>query len=266
MSELASESPTQVVPNDDDVVLVERHGAVLVVMLNRPDAMNAIDGAVTNRLLRSIAELESDPALTVGVLTGRGRGFCSGMDLKAFAEHGTPPGLEGFLRRGSRKPLVAAIEGFALAGGLELALLCDLLVASKGVRLGLPEVRVGLFAGGGGVLRLLQRLPSSVAMEMALTGEPITAEEAHRHGLISRVSEPGCAVEVALELAQRIARNAPLAVAATKQLMWASRGRTDAEYFEQLQTPLAREVFTSADAREGSRAFAEKRTPRWTGR
>lgn len=246
-------------------VLVDRDGAVLIITLNRPEAMNALDGPTTAGLLQANRELESDPTLAVGVLTGRGKGFCSGMDLKAFARDGAPKGLAGLLRRGSQKPLVGAIEGFAYAGGLELALLCDLLAVSKGARLGISEVKVGLVAAGGGILRLPQRLPAGVALEMALTGEPITAEDAFRHGLVSRLTEPGDAFAAALELARRVAQNAPLAVALTKQLMRASRGLTDDEYFE-LQKPLVSALFASDDAKEGPRAFAQKREPVWTGR
>lgn len=249
----------------DAPVLVDRDGAVLIITLNRPEAMNALDGPTTAGLLAANRELESDPTLAVGLLTGRGKGFCSGMDLKAFARDGAPKGLAGLLRRGSQKPLVGAIEGFAYAGGLELALLCDLLAVSKGARLGISEVKVGLVAAGGGILRLPQRLPAGVALEMALTGEPITAEDAFRHGFVSRLTEPGDAFAAALELARRVAQNAPLAVALTKQLMRASRGLTDDEYFE-LQKPLVSALFASDDAKEGPRAFAQKREPAWTGR
>jgi enoyl-CoA hydratase len=246
-------------------VLVERDGAVLIITLNRPEAMNALDGATTAGLLEANGQLESDPTLAVGLLTGRGKGFCSGMDLKAFAEEGPPKGLAGLLRRGSAKPLVGAIEGFAFAGGLELALLCDLLAVSKGARLGISEVKVGLVAAGGGILRLPQRLPAGVALEMALTGEPITAEDAFQYGFVSRLTEPGGAFEAGLDLARLVAKNAPLAVALTKQLMRASRGLTDDEYFE-LQKPLVTAIFASADAAEGPRTFAQKREPIWTGR
>ncbi|MDH3756159.1 MAG: enoyl-CoA hydratase-related protein, partial [Acidimicrobiia bacterium] len=197
-------------------------------------------------------------------LTGAGRGFCSGMDLKAFAKGESPEGMDQFIQNGADKPLIAAIEGFALAGGLELALGCDLLVAAEGVKLGIPETGVGLFAAGGGLLRLPSRIGFARAMEMALTADPITAEQANEYGLVSRVAEKGTAVDVALELAERIAKNAPLAVASSKQLIWATQGLTEADFWQLQQTHTAR-VFTSNDAKEGPRAFAEKRAPDWSG-
>jgi enoyl-CoA hydratase len=248
----------------NDTVLTEARDAVLVVELNRPEARNAIDNDVAEGLVEAMTRLDTDPELRVGVLAGRGSGFCSGMDLKAFAKTGVPKGLDQFLWEGARKPLVCAIERFALAGGLELALTCDVLVAASDARLGIPETKVGLFAAGGGLLRLPRRLPYGVAMEVALTGDSISAEEAHAHGLVSRVTEPGRALEVALELAQRIAANAPLALMATKRLIRETQGRTEAEFVE-LQKPLFKEVFRSNDAKEGPRAFAEKRAPNWSG-
>jgi enoyl-CoA hydratase len=169
-----------------------------------------------------------------------------------------------FIQNGAAKPLIGAIEGFALAGGLELALACDLLVAARGVKLGIPEVGVGLFAAGGGLLRLPSRVGFGRAMEMAITGDPITAEEAAELGLVARLADRGGALDVALELAERIARNAPLAVAASKQLIKATQGVTEEEFWA-IQRPLYTQVFTSNDAKEGPRAFAEKRPPEWSG-
>ncbi len=160
--------------------------------------------------------------------------------------------------------MIGAIEGFALAGGLELALTCDLLVAAKGVKLGIPEAGVGLFAAAGGLVRLPSRVGFGKAMEMAITADPITAEEAFELGLVSRLTDQGGAVDVAMQLAERVARNAPLAVAASKQLVRLSQGVTEDEFWE-LQTPHSTKVFTSNDAKEGPRAFAEKRPPEWTG-
>jgi enoyl-CoA hydratase len=245
-------------------VLTEVRGRVLVITLNRPEAMNAINTALAQGLLRAVAQLDGDPNLTVGVLTGAGRGFCSGMDLKAFATEGGPVGMDEFIQKGSQKPLIAAIEGFALAGGLELALSCDLLVAASGVKIGIPEVGVGLFAAGGGLLRLPRVLPYGVAMELALTADPITAEQAHAYGLVARVCEKGAALETALALAERIAKNAPLGVAASKQLIKMSNDVSEAEFWN-AQRPLMATVFTSNDAKEGPRAFAEKRAPNWSG-
>jgi enoyl-CoA hydratase len=247
-----------------DEVLIERRGRVLLVTLNRPDARNAINSELTEGLGRAFDELDGDAGLTAAVLTGAGKGFCSGMDLKAFAATGPPRGLPRILEQGAAKPLIAAIEGFAMAGGLELALCCDLLVAAKGAKIGIPEVGVGLFAAGGALFRLPRRLPYGVALEMALTADPITAEQAFDYGLVARLAEPGQAVEVALALAERIARNAPLAVAASKQLIRASQGVTD-EQFWALQKPVIPGVFGSDDAKEGPRSFAEKRAPNWTG-
>lgn len=250
--------------DESPAVLTEERGRVLVITLNRPEAMNAINTALAQGLLAAVKQLDEDPNLTVGVLTGAGRGFCSGMDLKAFATEGPPIGMDEFIRKGARKPLVAAIEGFALAGGLELALACDLLVAATGVKIGIPEVNVGLFAAGGGLLRLPRVLPYAVAMELALTADPITAEQAHAYGLVSRVAAKGEALATAVTLAERIAKNAPLGVAASKQLIRTSVDVTEDEFWE-LQKPVMAKVFTSNDAKEGPKAFAEKRAPNWTG-
>lgn len=248
---------------DTAAVLTETRDRILVITLNRPDARNAIKSAVVAGLLQAFDRLDTDDALSVGVLTGAGRGFCSGMDLKAFAAEGTPAGGDRLLENGRGKPLVAAIEGFALAGGLELALLCDLLVASEGAKPGIPEVGVGLFAAGGALIRLPSRLPYAIAAELALTADSITAEQAHALGLINRVVPAGAAVEEALRLAQRVARNAPLAIAASKQILRQTSGRTEEDLFE-FQKPLIKKVFRSNDAKEGPRAFAEKRPARWT--
>ena len=250
--------------SDQPAVLTEKRDRVLLITLNRPDAMNAINGALSAGLVAAVEQLDGDPGLTAGVLTGAGRGFCSGMDLKAFSRGEDIGPMMTFVRNGAQKPLIGAIEGFALAGGLELALSCDLLVAAKGVKLGIPEAGVGLFAAAGGLLRLPSRVGYGKAMEMAITADPITAEEGHEYGLIARLTEKGEAVTVAMELAERVARNAPLAVAASKQLIRATQGATDDEFWA-LQTPLQRTVFASEDAKEGPRAFAEKRSPDWTG-
>jgi enoyl-CoA hydratase len=246
-----------------DAVLTEQRGRVLLITLNRPDAMNSINGALSHGLQAAVGQLNDDPGLTAGVLTGAGRGFSAGMDLKAFARGEDIGPMMSFVKNGAQKPLIAAIEGFALAGGLELALSCDLLVASKGAKLGIPEVKVGLFAAGGGLLRLPSRVGYSRAMEMAITGDPILAEEAERLGLIARLTEKGGSVDAAMELAERVAQNAPLAVAASKQLVKATLGLTEAEFWSHQQT-LQPGVFTSNDAKEGPRAFAEKRPPEWT--
>ena len=251
--------------SEEAAVLTEVRGRVLLITLNRPDQMNAVNTALAQGLVAAIKELDENPDLTAGVLTGAGRGFCAGMDLKAFLTDGPPIGFNDFLENGSKKPLIAAVEGFALAGGLETALTCDLIVAAEGVKLGIPEVGVGLLAAGGALLRLPSRVPYAVAMEMALTADPITAEKAAEYGLVSRVTPTGGAVEAALELAERIAKNAPLSVAASKQMIQAVQGRTEAEFWDH-QRPVMAAVFASDDAKEGPRAFAEKRSPSWSGR
>jgi enoyl-CoA hydratase len=253
----------------DELVLTERHGHVLLITLNRPDARNAVNRDLAEAVAATLESLDADDGLRVGVLTGAGKGFSAGMDLKAFADGGMPMvegrGFAGIVEKSCRKPLIAAVEGFALAGGLEIALSCDLVVAAKGARLGIPEVTVGLFAGAGALLRLPRQLPYGTAMEMALTGEPISAERAHELGMVSRLAEPGEAVAAAMELAERIARNAPLGVAASKEILRGVAGVSEGDFWE-MQAPHMRAVFGSADAMEGAVAFAEKRPPNWQGR
>jgi len=248
----------------NDAVLVEQRERVLLITLNRPEAMNAINGELSFGLAEAVQRLNEDAGLAAGVLTGAGRGFSAGMDLKAFARGEDIGPMMTFVRKGAKKPLIGAVEGFALAGGLELALSCDLLVAGAGAKFGIPEVKVGLFAAGGGLLRLPSRVGYGKAMEMALTGDPIRAEEALSLGLVARVTEPGAAVEGAMELAARIAKNAPLAVAASKELIRATVGRTESEFWD-AQNLRSEAVFTSNDSKEGPRAFAEKREPQWSG-
>jgi enoyl-CoA hydratase len=250
-------------------VLTERRGPVLLVTLNRPEARNAVNRAVAEGIAAALDELDGDGGLSAGVLTGAGAGFCAGMDLKAFVAGESPHvegrGFAGIVQRPARKPLVAAIEGFAVAGGLEVALACDLIVAARDARLGIPEVKRSLVAAGGALRRLPRRLPAGVAMEMALTGDPIGAERAHALGLVNRVAEPGGAVGAALELAGAIARNGPLALAATKEVLERQWGWGEEEFWTR-QGEVAGPVFGSQDAREGAVAFAEKRDPVWTGR
>lgn len=253
----------------EQVVLSERRGHVLVITINRPEQRNAINAAVAQEIAASLDRLDDDSDLFVGVLTGAGKGFSSGMDLKAFAAGERPHvgdrGFAGITRRSSRKPLVAAIEGFAVAGGLEVALSCDLIVASRGARLGVPEVKRSLVAAGGGLLRLPRVLPRNVAVEMALTGDPISAERAYEVGLVNRLAEPGGALGSALELAEVIAANGPLALQATKRILLESVDWPDAEFFAR-QSEIADPVFGSEDAREGALAFAERREPEWKGK
>jgi enoyl-CoA hydratase len=249
-------------------VLTEANGAVLVITINRPDARNAVDSTVASGIAEALDKLDGDGALGVGVLTGAGKGFSAGMDLKAFVSGGMPVagdrGFAGIVQRSCRKPLVAAVEGFALAGGLEIALACDLIVAGKGARLGIPEVGVGLFAGAGALLRLPRRVGLGNAMRLALTGQPIDADEAHRIGLVDRVVEGGQALAAAVELARTIAKNAPLGVAASKQVLVEGFTKPEDEFWR-WQQAILQKVFTSKDAIEGATAFTEKRPPSWKG-
>jgi enoyl-CoA hydratase len=252
-----------------EVLLQRREGDVLVLTLNRPERRNAINLALAHAIAAALEAFDADDALRVAVLTGAGKGFCSGMDLKGFSEGESPSlperGFAGLAQRPPAKPLIAAVEGFAVAGGCEIALACDLIVAAEDARFGLPEVKRGLVAAGGGLLRLPQRIPYHLAMELALTGESLDAEAAARHGLVNRVVPSGQALAIALELARAIARNAPLAVVASKEIVQKSRDWPQ-EWMFDLQAPLARQVGGSADALEGARAFVEKRAARWSGR
>jgi enoyl-CoA hydratase len=254
---------------DDQAVINERRGRVLVITINRPDQRNAVNAAVAAGIAAAVDELDDDASLSLGVLTGAGKGFCAGMDLKAFVAGESPRipgrGFAGIVQRPPVKPLIAAVEGFAVAGGLEIALACDLIVAARGARLGIPEVKRSLVAAGGALLRLPRALPRNIAIELALTGEPIDAERAHALGLVNRLAEPGQALAVALELAENIAGNGPLALAATKRIMAESLDWPDAEFFDR-QREIIDPVMASEDAREGSLAFAERRPPVWQGR
>ncbi len=251
-------------------VEVRRDGAVAVVTLCRPEAGNAIDPATSAAVGDALTTLGADPGVAVVVLTGAGdRVFCSGMDLRAFARGARPaasagPGIEIVLRDRYEKPLVAAVNGAAVAGGLDLALSCDLIVSAEHAVFGLPEVRRGL-ASVGGSTRLAQRLPLAVALELGLTGEPIGARRALELGLVNRVMPAGRVLEEALTLARQVAANAPLALAATKRRMHDAAGSYDAAGWRAAQAAAAALQDTD-DAREGAAAFVEKRAPRWSGR
>lgn len=251
-----------------DEVLTERDGAVLVITMNRPQARNAANGALARGMAAALDELDADPDLAVGVLTGAGNTFSAGMDLKAFLTGDVPfvegRGLGGITVTPPDKPIIAAVEGYALAGGCEIALACDLIVAASDARFGLPETRRGLVAGAGGLFRLPQRIPRAVALEYALTGEHFGAEAAHGWGLVNRLTEPGGALAGALELARAITANGPLAVRATKRIVHGAPDWPAGERWSR-QEEIMRPVLTSADAREGATAFAEKRAPVWRG-
>jgi enoyl-CoA hydratase len=253
----------------DEAVLTERRDGVLVVTLNRPDARNAVNQAVAQGIADALDTLDADDGLQVGVLTGAGKGFSAGMDLRAFVQGERPyvddRGFAGITERAARKPLIAAVEGFAVAGGFEIALSCDLLVAGKGARFGIPEVKRGLIAGAGGLLRIPKRVPYGVAMELALTGELMLAERGYELGLVNKLTETGEALDGALELAATVSANAPLALAASKEILQQVGDWTDEEFWQR-QAPTVDVIFNSEDAKEGATAFAEKRPPEWKGR
>ena len=252
-----------------DAVTVEYGDGVIEITINRPEARNAINGAVRTGISEALADLDGRDDLAIGILTGAGGTFCAGMDLKAFLAgelSGEPGrGMAGLTPVQPRKPVIAAIEGYALAGGCELALACDLRVAAENATFGIPEVKRGLVAGGGGLLRLPRLIPPTIAMELALTGDFFSATDAQRYGLVNALTAPGEAMAGARALAARITANGPLAVAATKEIITKAADWTFEEGWDGQQTILG-PVFASQDAREGARAFAEKRPPQWTGR
>jgi enoyl-CoA hydratase len=251
-----------------DAVLTEEDGGVLVITINRPEARNAVNAAVAEGIAAALDELDSRKDLAVGILTGAGGTFSAGMDLKGFLKGENPfiegRGFAGIAQRPPATPLIAAVEGYALAGGCEIALCCDMIVASREAKFGLPEPKRGLVAGAGGLLRLPQRIPFHIAMEIALTGDHYTAERMAELGFINRLAEPGSALAVAKELAAKIAENAPLALAATKKIIVGATEWPTDELWDR-QNAIIGPVFVSKDAQEGPAAFAQKRKPVWTG-
>ncbi|MFB4308170.1 crotonase/enoyl-CoA hydratase family protein [Actinomadura sp. GTD37] len=249
-------------------VRLDRTDGVLIVTIDRPDARNAIDTATAQAIADAMDLLDDSADLVAGVLTGAGGTFCAGMDLKAFLAGERPSigdrGFAGIVERPPAKPLIAAVEGYALAGGFEIVLACDLIVAAENATFGLPEVRRGLVAGGGGLMRLSERVPYHLAMRWALTGAHVPAAGAHAAGLVAELVPAGTALDVALDLAREIAANGPLAVRATKQVITSARDWPTAEQFVR-QREITEPVRSSADAREGAAAFAEKRRPVWRG-
>lgn len=251
----------------DDVLTREEDG-VLIVTINRPEAKNAMNQAAAHGIAEAMDRLDSDDSLRVGILTGAGGTFCSGMDLKGFLRGERPTvegrGFGGVVQKPPLKPLIAAVEGYALAGGLELMIACDLVVANANAKFGIPEVKRGLVAAAGGVMLLPDQIPQRIAMELALTGDFIDAARAYELGLINRVTD-GAALDGALELARKIAENGPLAVRVSKQVLRQSRGWSMDERYDR-QGELIAPVFVSEDSREGAAAFAEKRKPNWKGK
>jgi len=250
-------------------VITERRGNVLLITLNRPEVRNAVNAALAEGVGQALDALDGDDTLSVGVLTGAGGFFCAGMDLGAFVRGESPwygdRGFAGIAQRASRKPLIAAIEGFAVAGGMEIALACDLIVAAKGAKMGIPEAKRSLVAAGGALLRLPRRMPYHLVMELALTGDPFPAERFHECGLVNRLAEPGSAVDIALELAAQLSKNGPLALIASKQILQEQFDWSTAEMWEK-QAAISGPVFASEDSKEGASAFKEKREPVWKGR
>jgi enoyl-CoA hydratase len=251
------------------LVLTERHDGVLTITIDRPAQRNAVSREVAVQLASALDQLDNDPTLSVGVLTGAGGTFSAGMDLKAFANGETPilpgRGFGGLTQAVAHKPLIATVEGWALGGGFEMVLACDVIVAAQDAKFGLPEVKRGLIAGEGGVIRLPQRLPYHVAVAALLTGEPISAVDAKQYGLVNQLTPSGAALTGAQELAQRIARNAPLSLAKVKQVLRETQGLNDTDAFKR-QGEAASSLLSSEDAHEGALAFAERRAPVWHGR
>lgn len=252
-----------------DAVLTEVEDGILTVTINRPEAKNAVNAKVAQGIAAAMDMLDSDDSIRVAILTGANNTFCSGMDLKAFVSGENPSiegrGFAGLAEKLPQKPLIAAVEGYALAGGCELAICCDLIVAAEDAQFGVPEVKRGLVAAAGGLLRLPRQIPPRLAMELALTGDFIDSGRALESGLINAVTPSGGALEAAKALAAKICANGPLAVSVTKQLIKDSAEWTEAEMFER-QMDISQKVFTSEDAIEGATAFAEKRAPQWKGK
>lgn len=252
-----------------DEVLTSVEDGVLIITLNRPKAKNAVNKALAEAVAAALDELDSNDELRVAIITGAGGTFCSGMDLKAFVTGETPNipgrGFAGLTEASPKKPLIAAVEGYALAGGLEVAISCDMIVAADSSMFGIPEAKRGLAAAAGGLVKLPRQIPSRVAMELALTGDFISAERAHQLGLINHVVPEGTALEAAKALAAKIAANGPLAVAKSKEVIQNQSDWSLGDMFKN-QNDIVNPVFVSEDAIEGATAFAEKRAPNWKGK
>ncbi|SEJ88168.1 enoyl-CoA hydratase [Sphingomonas sp. OV641] len=251
-----------------DEVLTRDQDGILIVTINRPEQKNAMTKAAAEGIAAAMDRLDSEDALRVAIITGAGGTFCSGMDLKGFLRGETPSvpgrGFGGLTEAPPKKPLIAAVDGYALAGGLELMIACDMVVANSKAKFGIPEAKRGLVAGAGGLIRLPEQIPQRIALELAVTGDFIDADRAYQLGLINRITE-GAALDAALELAATISANGPLAVQVSKQIISQYRDWPVDQRWAK-QGALMGPVFTSADAREGAAAFAEKRKPNWTGK
>ncbi len=249
-------------------VLTEVQDGVLIVTMNRPEAKNAMNKAQAEGISAAMDRLEAENDLRCAVLTGAGGTFCSGMDLKGFLRGERPSiegrGFGGLTEWTPSKPVIAAIDGYALAGGMELAMSCDLIVCNSGAKFGIPEAKRGLAAAAGGLIKLPRQIPPRIAMELALTGDFVDAKRAYELGFVNRIVD-GPALEGALELAKAVAANGPLALIASKAVIRQSHTWSDAEMWQK-QAGIVMPVFASEDAREGAAAFAEKRKPNWQGK
>ncbi|MBS3931777.1 MAG: crotonase/enoyl-CoA hydratase family protein [Sphingomonadales bacterium] len=254
--------------SEENAVLTEVEDGVLIVTMNRPEAKNAMNKAQAEGIAAAMDRLEADGNLRCAILTGAGGTFCSGMDLKGFLRGERPSiegrGFGGLTEWTPSKPVIAAVDGYALAGGLELAISCDLIVANAGSKFGIPEAKRGLAAAAGGLIKLPRQIPPRIAMELALTGDFIDAARAYDLGLVNRVVD-GPSIEGAKELAKAIAANGPLALIASKAVIRQSHTWSDEEMWTK-QGAITMPVFVSQDAREGAAAFAEKRKPNWQGK